>query len=278
MKKIKNILTLLKNYPQLLLKRLMFEVRLRLSLPKHPIQKRIYGIMFEFDFAYDSRIYHMYSGIYEMREVETIKKILYSGDTFIDVGANIGYLSAIGAGRVGKRGEVYSFEPVPEYYQRLQKMARMNPDYKIIINQCALGETEGIAQIDITGHANIGFNTMVPGFMKPGDRKQSINVPVRRLDNYIKEHKLSNVALIKIDVEGFEFQVLKGLKDCLINPNFRPTILCEITPQVYSLMGYQLKDLFDYMKEFGYSSFNMDNKRIVWSDIKELNNVLFKPR
>jgi FkbM family methyltransferase len=277
MQKIQNALRLLKNYPQLLLKRLMYEVRFRLPLPKQPVQKRIYGIMFEFDFSYDSRIHHMYSGIFEMREVEIIKKMLYPGDTFIDVGANIGYLSVIGAGRVGKNGQVHSFEPVPEYYQRLKKMALMNPDYKIIINQWALGETEGVAQIDITGHDNIGFNTLVPGFMKPEDRKQSVNVPVRRLDKYIQEHKLNNIALIKIDTEGFEFEVLKGLKDCLINPQFRPAILCEITPQVYSLMGYQLKDLFDYMKGFGYSCFDMENKRIIWSDIKELNNVLFKP-
>ncbi|MFH0889243.1 MAG: FkbM family methyltransferase [Planctomycetota bacterium] len=278
MKKITKAIALLQNRPNLFLKRLVAEIRGFGAIPNHPVQKRINGILFEFYFSYGNVIRDMFLDKYEILTVAMMKKTLHSGDTFIDVGANIGYLSAVGAGLVGKSGEVHSFEPVPEYFQRAKKMATINPDYKIIINQLALGEIEGMTQIDIFGNGNIGWNTMVPRFMKPETRKQAINVSVRRLDNYIKEHNLKNITLIKVDVEGFEFSVLKGLKDFLTETKQKPTILCENNPQVCPLLGYHLKEFFDYMKGFGYMSYNYLNyKRLEWSDMKEIGNILFIP-
>ena len=270
-------ISLLFNSPVLFFNKLIFKIKSFFPIPSYPVRKRINGINFEFDFTYDPAIRYMYLEIYEMPVVKIMKKILRKGDAFIDVGANIGYLSAIGAGLVGITGQVHSFEPVPKYFQKLEKLSELNPNYKIKANNYALGEKEDVAQINLTNFANIGHNTMVPGFMKPELRKESISIPVKRLDNYIKEQNLANITLIKIDVEGFEFPVLKGLKNCLINSEFRPVIVCEINPEVCSLMNYHLTDLFDYMKDFGYSSFDMNNQRINWSDIKELPNILFIP-
>ncbi|MBI5779212.1 MAG: FkbM family methyltransferase [Planctomycetes bacterium] len=277
MNKIIKAAALLKNNPDLFLKRLAAEIRGFRALPNHPIQKRINGIMFEFDFTYDPAIRDMFLNKYEIPTLAAMKKILKPGATFIDVGANIGYLSAIGAGLVGKTGSVHGFEPVPEHFQKAHKMAAMNPDYKITVQPLALGEKEGLAQIDITSKANIGWNTMVPGFMKPETKKRTIDISVRRLDGYIREYNLENITLIKIDVEGFEFPVLKGMRGFLDNPLNRPAILCEIGLDACELLGYQLKELFDYMKGFGYIPFDMNNKRIEWPDIKELSNILFIP-
>ena len=59
----------------------------------------------------------MYYGSYAVPIVETMKRTLRPGDTFLDVGANIGYLSAIAAGLVGVTGQVHCFEPVPDYFR-----------------------------------------------------------------------------------------------------------------------------------------------------------------
>ncbi|MFC2044648.1 hypothetical protein ACFLT8_05610 [Chloroflexota bacterium] len=67
-------------------------------LPKSLAWKRINGILFEFDFKYDSAIKLMHSGSYEVPTLEAMRRYLNKGDTFIDVGANIGYLSAITLG------------------------------------------------------------------------------------------------------------------------------------------------------------------------------------
>lgn len=278
MHKIIKAITLLRNQPDLFLKRLRSEISGFGRLPGHPVRRKINGVLFEFDFSCADVIGDMFRDKYEILTLATMKKTLHLGDTFIDVGANIGYISAIGAGLVGQTGEVHSFEPVPEYFKRTQKMAAMNSGYKIIANQFALGEKEEITQIDISGNGNIGWNTMVPGFMKPETKKQTIDISVRRLDNYIKEHRLKNITFIKIDVEGFEFSVLKGLKGFLIETKQKPTILCENNPQVCPLIGYHLKELFDYMKGFGYISCNyLNHKRLEWSDMKEIGNILFIP-
>jgi len=205
---------------------------------------------------------------------------LKKGDTFIDVGANIGYLSTIALGLIGKRGSVHSFEPVLEYFLRLKDIAFLNKGYNFIVNNCALGEIEGIGKIAVTNLQNIGWNTMVPGFMPSQTIRQMQEVTICRLDSYIKEKALSNIALIKIDAEGFEFAILKGLRKYFETSKNRPKIICEIAPSAYSLLGYRLKELVQYMDEFKYSAFQLSNpkKRIDVLELQSTTNVLFLPQ
>ena len=219
----------------------------------------------------------MYLGTYEIETVEAMKKILKKGDTFIDVGANIGYLSTIALGLVGKRGHVHSFEPVQEYFLRLKDIALLNKGYRFIVNNCALGEIEGTDKIAVTNLQNIGWNTMVPHFMSCQTTKQIQEVSVRRLDSYIEERALNNIELVKIDTEGFEFPVLKGLSKYFETSEYRPAIICEIAPGAYSLLGYQLLELLQYMDEFKYSAFKLSNpkKRIDVLELQSTTNVLF---
>ena len=276
-----------------------------LRWPKAPIQKRINGILFEFDFDLDlviklmrnplklllqylsigakPNVLAMYYGAYEPDTVRAMKKLLKKGDTFIDVGANIGYLSAIAMGLVGKTGQVHSFEPIPKHFQRLKNLALANKKYKIVVNQCALGEKEGTARIDVSG-LSIGSSTMVPDLLKfkeiaYGKRKEmieeTIEVPTHRLDCYIKEQSISGISLIKIDTEGFEFPVLKGLSGYFENANHLPAIICEITPAAYPLLGYTLSQLSEYMKKYNYHAFSLDDTEIDITKLKGYPNVIF---
>lgn len=186
-----------------------------------------------------------------------MKRFLKKGDTFIDIGANIGYLSAVALGFVGKRGEVHSFEPVPEYVERLKEIAAANREYKIIVNQYALGEKEGREKIYVTNLPNIGWNTMIPNFMLEGTLKETVEVGVCRLDSYIMEKRLEDIRLIKIDTEGFEFPVLKGLSGYLENTAYRPVIICEISPTAYPPLDCTPADLSEYMKSYHYRAFKL---------------------
>lgn len=264
--------------------------------PKAPIQKRINGILFEFDFDLDplTKLMHnplklflkyfnaevnpsvlvMYHGAYEISTIEIMRKLLNKDDTFIDVGANIGYLSAIAMGFVGKTGQVHSFEPVPKYFKRLKDLAVANKEYKIVVNQYALGDKEETLRIDITGLAGIGMSTMILGLRKKKLIEETIKVPVCRLDRYIKEKNVGSVSLIKIDVEGFEFPVLKGLSG-YFKTGHHPAIICEITPVAYPLLGYSLGQLSKYMEKHNYHAFSFDNAKIDVTKLKEQINVVF---
>ncbi len=264
--------------------------------PKAPIQKTINGIVFEFDFDLDPvmklvhnplklllqylsigakpNVLRMYYGAYGTGTVTAMKKLLKDGDTFIDVGANIGYLSAIAMGLVGKIGQVHSFEPVPKYFKKLKNLATANKEHKIVVNECGLGEEEGIARIDVVSRVSIGMSTMVSGFVRKQMIEETIEVPIYRLDWYIKEKNIGSISLIKINVEGFELSVLKGLSG-YFETGYHPAIICEIMPAVYPLLGYSLGQLSKYMEKYNYHSFSLDNAKIDITKLKEQTDVVF---
>lgn len=272
--KIKKAAFLLVRNPRRFFKILNARIR---PIPKSPLKQRINEILFEFDFDYDSEIKAMYDGVYEMDTVDAMRRFLKKGDTFVDVGASIGYLSAIATGFVGKVGQVHSFEPVPEYFHRLKDMAVKNRGYEIVPNQCALGEEKGTTRIAVTNLSNIGWNTIVPRFMSNETVKETIEVPVHRLDSYIKEKAVDKISLIKIDTEGFEFPVLKGLSGYFKNTNHRPAIICEIAPAAYPLLGCSLAHLSEYMKRYNYHAFNIvdTHAEVDITKLEKTTNVIF---
>lgn len=243
--------------PRLFWHKLTFKIRSLQPSPRSAVQKRINGILFEFDFDYAPVIKEMFFGGYELQTILAMKRYLKEGDTFIDVGANIGYLSAIAMGIVGKSGQVHSFEPVPEYFQRLKKILGANKEHHMVANRCAVGDEERTASIAVTSLPNIGWNTMVPGFMSQETIKQTVEVPTCRLDRYIREKALRRISLIKIDTEGFEFPVLKGLSGYFEETRDRPRIICEIAPGAYRLLGRTLGQLREYMEQHGYRAFSL---------------------
>ncbi len=282
---INSLFYILVNNPTFFFKRIFLELKyFILPVPKVATIKKINGVSFNFDFAYSGEIKRMYFGNYQPIIIETLKKYLKNGDTFIDVGANVGFFTAVAAGLVGKKGQVHSFEPVPEYFQKLVSLAENNSQYDITANQFALGNEEKSNKIYIKGRSGVGHNTFFPCFLEnAGNGSKTAEVSIRRLDKYIKEKKIKNIKLIKIDVEGFEFPVLKGLKDYFLEckkTGLFPLIICEICPKACAIQGYKLKDLFDYMKEFYYYPFDIINikKKIDINKIKEdqMFDVLFK--
>ena len=219
----------------------------------------------------------MYFGSYSLALIELMKRFLRPGDTFLDVGANVGYLSAVGAGLVGKSGQVHSFEPVPAYFRRLERLIALNPGHNIVATPCAAGETKGTAKAYVT--LEPGENTLVPDYAGSETIKECIEVPVIRLDDYIESHGLSHISLIKIDTEGFEFPVLLGLRRFFERSQRLPAIICEIDPRAYPLLGYKPADLTSYMAQYGYRACNALNpaRTVELTSLTNVDDVLFSP-
>ena len=219
---------------------------------------------------------------YEIAIVSAMKSILKPGDIFIDVGSNIGYLSIVGAALVGKKGEVHSFEPIPAYFQDAKMVADLNNEYEIVVNNFALGDKNENLEIQMTNEPFIGNSTFLPEILAEGISKQSISVPVRRLDEYIEkmiEHK-DRIRLIKIDVEGFESLVLKGMEGFFQKYIYRPDIICEIKLEAYAKLGFSLVQLNEFMNKYKYSAYYIEAPKINinLNNLKGEVNVIFKAK
>lgn len=236
--------------PALFCRLMLAKLNTARRMPPLPVRKHIGNVIFEFDLEHYRGTASMYFGSYALVLIQVMKRFLKPGDTFIDVGANIGYLSAIGAGLVGPRGQVHCFEPVPDYFERLRRLAQLNPTHSIVPNSYGLGEIAGPQKIYVTREP--GQSTFVPSYKMEPDILTTLDVSVARLDSYLATHNIGKIALIKIDAEGFELPILKGLQGYFERFSDRPSIICEIAPRAYSLLGRSIQELETFMGDYGY--------------------------
>ena len=244
-------------------------------MPPLPARRQIGDVIFECSLADYHGTAPMYFGSYAVLVVEAMKRFLRRGDIFFDVGANIGYLSAIGADLVGRRGQVHAFEPVPIHFEKLCRLVDLNPEYDITANPFAAGEESSACTIYVTQQA--GQSTLVPSYKSRSEIVDELRVPVVRLDAYIEKHKLGRIALIKIDAEGFELPILKGLQGYLEATGERPAIICEIAPRAYSLLGRKIDELLELVTAYGYTARDLVDCRmpVDLRKIDQVDDVLF---
>lgn len=142
-------------------------------LPPSPFTGRVGSVRFEFDFSLSPVISMMYRGTYQPEIAHTMRRLLQEGDVFVDVGANIGYFSAVAMNQVGTSGSVLAFEPVPDYAQRLRRLADMNPEHHLSVICAAVGEREETIRVFLSGTDNIGANSIIARAVLPyGDRSR----------------------------------------------------------------------------------------------------------
>ena len=266
---------LLSKRPALFCRVMLGKLNSARRMPSLPAWKRINGVIFECDLANYRGTAPMYFGSYAPLVVEAMKRYLPPGGVFIDVGANIGYLSAIAAGLVGERGKVHAFEPVPAYCDRLRRLADLNPEHNITVNQQGAGDVNCTSMIYMTREP--GQNTMVKAYQRPEEIVSALEVPVVRLDDYIQQNRIRGLSMIKIDAEGFEFPILKGMAGYFDSTSERPPIVCEIAPRAYELQGKRIEDLAEYMARYGYSARNLidPDVRLNLGEIKHVDDVMF---
>lgn len=150
-----------------------------------------------------------------------IDVICKPGDCVLDIGANVGEYSLQFAQCTGPTGRVIAFEPVPYLAETVAKTARINRQDWVEVHQLALSATDGVSTFSVE-KGNSGGSRL--GTMS-GDFSQ-IEVKTMRLDTLLAGRPdISRVDLVKIDVEGFEDQVVLGARESL--SRFRPLVLME---------------------------------------------------
>ena len=245
---------------------------------------QIGGIRFQIDFdliGRDRIARQIYFQCCDLSIIHAMKKYLTLGDIFIDIGANVGYLSAVGANLIGSTGQVISFEPGPHAFQSLKNLPTLNPQYQIHVHNQALSDQAGTLCLE-EDTTLLGLSSVVPGVFKQNNHLslERHQVEAIRLDQYIADHRIGKVACIKIDVEGHEFSVLKGLENYFLETPWRPVIICEIAPSFLAVQDIKINEIVDYLAGFGYMPHDIYDCRTCLSNqdlLKGLQDVIFIP-
>lgn len=179
----------------------------------------------------------------EEEDINVLRRLLAPGDVFIDCGANIGLWTIVASTQVGATGAVYAFEPNPDTYGRLLENIRLSEAENIHSNQVAVGIEHGSAVFRCDTHHNSSYVK---------DEKTSdndIEVPVRNLDTIIGEKKVSG---IKVDVEGYEFEVLRGAEKLLRQE--QPWLSIEFNTKIAGTKYLGDWAVHNYLSDIGYEA------------------------
>lgn len=200
-----------------------------------------------------------------------VKPHLPSDGVLLDIGANIGYFSMVVGKNTGFRGAAHLFEPIPHLAQFCFRTLA-DVDFSVAVHQYGLSDVDGEVDIFIDTLGNFGWNTMVGARAQDMTRRRIL---VRRFDNIGLTVEPS---VIKIDVEGAEYLVLRGLLPALRRWDRRPPIICEIG---WGAGGHpawaEELAMFSELTALGYRATSLDGLPVVLEEISKTCDVMFLP-
>jgi FkbM family methyltransferase len=190
-------------------------------------------------------IYHF--GVWEPHLSALIECRLWSGDTFCDVGANVGYHTLLGSSLVGHSGKVIAIEASPITYGKLIKNLDLNHSTNVETAQVAIISERREVTIYKGKDYNIGEASVVVG-EEPEAMVQGIS-----LSDALTAVNRARLKLIKIDIEGSELAVLRELADSIHSYSDKLEILVEVWPKP------GLDDVFAKFKKLGFTAWAVEN-------------------
>lgn len=178
-----------------------------------------------------------------------VLEYLSPGMVVLDVGGNIGQTAMPMALKVGSTGQIYSFEPFPCTYQKFLNNLSLNEKIcNVRAVNLALGAEADELHMNVKSTLNSGENSIVRAEQAHGEGLVSVSVST--IDTFFKSAPLSRVDFIKIDVEGFELDVLKGASQTL--NAFHPSLFIELDDGNLRSQGSSAAELCNYLMSCGY--------------------------
>lgn len=213
-------------------------------------------------------------GIHEPLTTKLILDEIKKDMTVLDIGSNIGYYAILESKLVGPSGKVFSIEPSPKNFELLEENLKLQKMNNFQLFNLAIGSKNEKLEFVISGKSN--WSKIKEKNDIIGKNDKIITVLVKPLDLFCEENLLEKIDLIRMDVEGYEENIIAGGKETL--RKFKPTLMIEIHKmylgkertkkilnELYEL-GYEIKHYFPRifdtpiiadMKDIKKSSINM---------------------
>ncbi|MFD4697780.1 FkbM family methyltransferase [Streptomyces niveus] len=196
-------------------------------------------------------------GTWEPHMTRWLQARLSPGDTFIDVGANIGYYTVLASGLVGEGGRVVAVEASPDFHQRLLAQVRLNRRDNVRAVNGAVSDERKTLTFVLASSANMGANSILP---YDGPAESSFEVEAFPLGELVDEAEISTARVIKIDVEGAEGSVVRGMIPLFdkLRPDCEITV--EVTPDRMAQLGDSAEELMQTMRDHGFHAYRLVNE------------------
>ncbi|MEU6676901.1 FkbM family methyltransferase [Streptomyces sp. NPDC046925] len=226
-------------------------------LRDHPRQ-RVVEARFGARFACDSRDliqrYISLYGVWEPHMTRWLRSRLRDGDTFVDVGANIGYFAILGSRLVGSTGQVVAIEASPAFHDRVRQHVKLNGCGNVrTVNEAVSDSHKKLTFVLASSH-NMGANSIVP---YDGPAESSFEMAARPLPEILHEDELARARVIKIDVEGAEGGVIRGLAPAIGQLRPDVEIAVEVTPDRMEQLGDSIDELLETMARNGFHTYRL---------------------
>ena len=182
---------------------------------------------------------------------------LKAGNTVIDVGAHIGEFSLIASKKVGNEGKIIAIEPLIENAKWIQKNLSLNEIKNCLVLELAVGSKRDKVTI-YKKNVNASMGILDPQISEEKLVK-SYDIEVETLDAILTERKIDNVDMLKIDVEGYEYEVLTGCKELMRQKKIKK-IICEIHSQYLAKKGVSEDMLYSLLRDNGFKVDNIEEE------------------
>jgi len=197
----------------------------------------------------------IFVGRFENAELDFVKRYLRKDDVFLDIGANVGLFTVVAGVKVGEKGHVFSFEPVSQTFSRLDENVRINGLSNVSLFNAGLSDADGELEITTSGDGYDAWNSF--GIPTAGTDFTKEKVKTTRLDTWVAQHHIPAITMAKIDVEGWEYNVLAG-GESFFSSEDAPDLLVEFTEQNCLNAGFTCATLYDRLASYGYTMYMYD--------------------
>jgi FkbM family methyltransferase len=187
-------------------------------------------------------------GSYEPDLADAVRRILRPGDTFLDVGANEGFFSVIASKAVAPSGRVIAVEPQSRLQGVIARNLQENRSTNVEVIQQVIADRPGVASLSISPDMNTGSSGV---FRTSKYRVPSEDVPQTTLGALLAQRQLASVRLLKMDIEGFEYEAVLGASEVFRAGQVEHFAL-ELHPTVLARRGKSEAEIVGFLAECGY--------------------------
>jgi FkbM family methyltransferase len=189
------------------------------------------------------------AGSYEPDMCELLRDLLSEDSVFVDLGANEGYFSVAGALRVGPGGKVVAVEPQARLMSVIRENCALNGVEQIVtVENVAVSDKDGNSQLFLTPSLNTGASGL---YQSTRYRLPRQEVRLERLVTLLDRLSLAHVDLLKVDVEGYEYEVILGSPEVFRSGRVR-AIALEFHPAVLKSRNRPSEEIVDLLESSGY--------------------------